>query len=70
MKERKKFKSYLFTLTPSTKTSPFSGSYNLSIKFTVVLFPHPDSPTNATFFPGSITKLRPSNIFLLVTSEG
>ena len=55
---------------PSIRTSPDVVSYKRSIKFTVVLFPHPDSPTKATFLPGSITKLIFFNIILCVGSEG
>ena len=52
------------------KTSPSTGSYSLSMRLTVVLFPHPDSPTSATFLPGSNSKLSPSRMTLLFSSEG
>ena len=35
-----------------------------------MLLPHPDSPTKATFFPGSNNKFNPSKITLLLGSEG
>jgi len=49
---------------------PLVGSYNLSIKLTIVLFPHPDYPTSAIFFPDSKTKFNLFKIFLLFSSEG
>jgi len=55
---------------PSISTSPPEVSYNLSIRLTVVLLPHPDSPTSATFFPGSKSKLSPFKITLSLGSEG
>ena len=55
---------------PSIKTSPEVASYNLSIKLTVVLLPHPDYPTKATFFPGSIVIFKSFKIILLFGSEG
>ena len=54
----------------SIKISPSEISYNLSIKLTVVDLPHPLSPTNATFLPGSISKFNLFNIILLFTSLG
>ena len=62
--------SYFFMSKPSIKISPSVASYNLSIKFTVVLLPQPDSPTKATFLPGSKFKFNPSKITLLLGSEG
>ena len=52
IKERKYWMSYLFISILSINISPLVASYNLSIKLTVVLFPQPDSPTKAIFFPG------------------
>ena len=49
-------KSYLRISIPSNNISPPVISYNLSIRFTTVVFPHPDWPINAIFFPAS--KLR------------
>ena len=35
-----------------------------------MLFPHPDSPTKATFLPASISKFNPSKIGLWALSLG
>ena len=62
--------SYFLISIPSIRSSPPVISYNLSIKLTVVDLPHPDSPTRATFLPGSNIRLIPFNIGLLLGSEG
>ena len=67
---RKYFISYFLISNPSIKSSPPHISYNLSIKLTVVDLPHPDSPTKATFFPGSKSKSIPFNISRLFGSDG
>ena len=59
-----------FISIPSIRICPSTGSYNLSIKLTVVLFPHPDSPTKATFLPASISKFNPFKIGLWALSLG
>ena len=61
---------YFFISKLSIKISPLVASYNLSIKLTVVLFPHPDSPTRAIFFPGLNVKFILFKIILLFSSDG
>ena len=57
-------------LIPSMRTCPPVVSYKRSIRLTVVLFPHPDSPTRATFLPGSKRRFILSRITLLLGSDG
>ena len=40
------------------------------MRLAIVVLPHPDSPTKATFFPGSNNKLILLRTFFLLESEG
>ena len=62
IKSLKYSKLYSLIFIPSNNISPSVGSYNLSIKLIVVLFPQPDSPTKATFFPEGTKKFIPLRI--------
>ena len=54
-----------FTLTPSIKISPLVASYNLGIKLTKELFPHPVDPIIPIVSPCLALKLISSNTFSL-----
>src|SRR5690625_6353092 len=56
MRERNTSSGSSAVSCPATRTWPSRASYRPSSRFTIVDLPPPDSPTSATFSPGTTAK--------------